>query len=348
MFKSVSTAVRFGTSGESSVADMFKSVSTAVRFGTSRESSVADLEQIHPYDIEEMDLRWQMALLTMRARRFLKKTRRKLTVNGNECLSTNRVVNTAQAVNTANRVSTTSTQVNTVDNLSDAVICAFLASQPNMPQLAYEDLEQIQPYDIEDIDLRWQMALLTMRARRFLKKTRRKLTVNGNECLRQKKDLTMHSWVTHLQNEELLRGLKKSELMVLGYKIDNYKKELGNESYNAVPPPYTRNFMPLKPDFSYTGLDEFVVKPVVENKSSEEETKAVRKNPDASIIEEWVSDDEEETMTQPKIAKKIVRPDIVKKELVNPRQQEKTVRKTIKKVEHNKQNTHRPRGNKRN
>ncbi|GKF96137.1 ribonuclease H-like domain-containing protein, partial [Tanacetum coccineum] len=31
-----------------------------------------------------MDLRWQMAMLTMRARRFLKNTGRRLTVNSNE------------------------------------------------------------------------------------------------------------------------------------------------------------------------------------------------------------------------------------------------------------------------
>ncbi|GJW89151.1 hypothetical protein Tco_0164491 [Tanacetum coccineum] len=39
---------------------------------------IEDLQQIHPDDIEEMDLKWQMAMLTMRARRFLKKTGRKL------------------------------------------------------------------------------------------------------------------------------------------------------------------------------------------------------------------------------------------------------------------------------
>ncbi|GKB31971.1 ribonuclease H-like domain-containing protein, partial [Tanacetum coccineum] len=33
-----------------------------------------------------MDLRWQMSMLTMKARRFLKNTRRKLTVNGNETI----------------------------------------------------------------------------------------------------------------------------------------------------------------------------------------------------------------------------------------------------------------------
>nr|GEV26455.1 hypothetical protein [Tanacetum cinerariifolium] len=46
-----------------------------------------DLEQIHLDDMEEMDLRWKMAMLTMRAKRFLKKTGRKLTVNGNETVS---------------------------------------------------------------------------------------------------------------------------------------------------------------------------------------------------------------------------------------------------------------------
>ncbi|GJR33283.1 ribonuclease H-like domain-containing protein [Tanacetum coccineum] len=55
--------------------------------------------------------------------------------------------------------------------------------QPNSPQLAHEDLQQIHPDDIEEMDLRWQMAMLTMRARRFLKNTRRKLTVNGNETI---------------------------------------------------------------------------------------------------------------------------------------------------------------------
>ncbi|GJU14380.1 putative ribonuclease H-like domain-containing protein [Tanacetum coccineum] len=65
----------------------------------------------------------------------------------------------------------------------DAVICAFLASQPNNPQLAHEDLQQIHPDDLEEMDLRWQMAMLTMRARIFLKNTHRKRTINGNESI---------------------------------------------------------------------------------------------------------------------------------------------------------------------
>nr|GFA29097.1 hypothetical protein [Tanacetum cinerariifolium] len=46
------------------------------------------------------------------------------------------------------------------------------------PQLDNKDLKQIDVDDLEDIDLRWQMAILTMRARRFLQKTGRNLGDN--------------------------------------------------------------------------------------------------------------------------------------------------------------------------
>ncbi|GJX59116.1 ribonuclease H-like domain-containing protein [Tanacetum coccineum] len=94
---------------------------------------------------------------------------------------TNSNISTNEADNTAYKVSAAHSQSNpaTGDNLSDAVICAFLASQPNSPQLAQEDLEQIDPDDLEEMDLQWEMAMLTIRARRFIKRTGRKLDVNG-------------------------------------------------------------------------------------------------------------------------------------------------------------------------
>ncbi|GKB23650.1 putative ribonuclease H-like domain-containing protein, partial [Tanacetum coccineum] len=78
------------------------------------------------------------------------------------------------------------------------------------------------------------------------------------------------------QYEQLLKRFEKSELMVVAYK--------------------TGNFMPPKPDLSFTGLEEFtnepvVIKPVVENseaKASEAKPKVVRKNNGAPIIEDWV------------------------------------------------------------
>ncbi|GKC59262.1 putative ribonuclease H-like domain-containing protein, partial [Tanacetum coccineum] len=92
--------------------------------------------------------------------------------------------------------------------------------------------------------------------------------------------------------------------------------------------------MPPTPDLSFTGLDEFVNKPVVENrKSNEQVPKVVRKNDDAPIIKELVSNDEEEDVSHPKTEKKTVRPSIAKIEFVKPKQQEKTVKKTVKQVE---------------
>ncbi|GJY41102.1 hypothetical protein Tco_0428372 [Tanacetum coccineum] len=64
--------------------------------------------------------------------------------------------------------------------------------------------------------------------------------------------------------------------------VDNCKKDLGYEYYNVVPPPYTGNFMPPTLDLSFTGLDEFVNKPVVKNRNSDEEvSKVVRKSDDS-------------------------------------------------------------------
>nr|GEX82455.1 ribonuclease H-like domain, reverse transcriptase, RNA-dependent DNA polymerase [Tanacetum cinerariifolium] len=77
--------------------------------------------------------------------------------------------------------------------------------------------------------------------------------------------------------------------------------------------------------------------------SSEEETKTVKKNNDDLIIKEWVSDDQEENVSQPKIEKKIVRPSVGKIEFVKPKQQKEIARKTVKQAEKHMQNTHRPR-----
>ncbi|GKF06758.1 ribonuclease H-like domain-containing protein [Tanacetum coccineum] len=95
--------------------------------------------------------------------------------------STNSNSITNEANNTSYGVSAAHTQSNPAsgDNLSDAVICAFLASQPNSLQLSQEDLEHIDLDDLEEIDLQWEMAMLTIRARRFIKRTSRKLDVNG-------------------------------------------------------------------------------------------------------------------------------------------------------------------------
>nr|GEV18196.1 hypothetical protein [Tanacetum cinerariifolium] len=55
----------------------------------------------------------------------------------------------------------------------------FLMTDYSFPKLDNEDLKHIDVDDLKEMDLRWQMAMLTMRARRFLQKTVRNLVANG-------------------------------------------------------------------------------------------------------------------------------------------------------------------------
>ncbi|GJV30493.1 putative ribonuclease H-like domain-containing protein, partial [Tanacetum coccineum] len=66
---------------------------------------------------------------------------------------------------------------------ADDVMFSFFVNQSNSPQLDNEDLEQIHTDDLEDMDFKWQVAMLTMRVKRFLKKTGRNLNFNGKETV---------------------------------------------------------------------------------------------------------------------------------------------------------------------
>ncbi|GJZ38255.1 hypothetical protein Tco_0584446 [Tanacetum coccineum] len=91
-------------------------------------------------------------------------------------------VNTANVyVSTANSSVSTDSTLDSTANLSDATIYAFLANQPNGSQLVHEDLEQIHEDDLEEMNLKWQLALLSMRARRYYQRTGKKITMNGSD-----------------------------------------------------------------------------------------------------------------------------------------------------------------------
>ncbi|GJS43075.1 ribonuclease H-like domain-containing protein [Tanacetum coccineum] len=101
-----------------------------------------------------------------------------LTTSGTS--STN-IINTANPeVSTGNtKVNTASTETSTA-SFSDATVYAFLSTQPQGSQLVHEDLEQIHDDDLEEMDLKWNMALLSMRARKFYQRTRRKIIIDGS------------------------------------------------------------------------------------------------------------------------------------------------------------------------
>nr|GEV26265.1 retrovirus-related Pol polyprotein from transposon TNT 1-94 [Tanacetum cinerariifolium] len=55
------------------------------------------------------------------------------------------------------------------------------ASQSNGSQIKYEDITQIDEDNIEETDIKWNMALLSMRADRFWKKSGKKITIQGSD-----------------------------------------------------------------------------------------------------------------------------------------------------------------------
>ncbi|GKE35351.1 ribonuclease H-like domain-containing protein, partial [Tanacetum coccineum] len=95
--------------------------------------------------------------------------------------STNEVNTANVQVSTANSTVSTDSTLDSTANLSDATVYAFLANQPNGSQLVHEDLEQIHEDDLEEMDLKWQLALLSMRARRYYQRTGKKITINGSD-----------------------------------------------------------------------------------------------------------------------------------------------------------------------
>ncbi|GJY01608.1 ribonuclease H-like domain-containing protein [Tanacetum coccineum] len=143
-------------------------------------------------------------------------------------------------------------------------------NQPNSPQLSHEDLQQINPDDIEEIDLRCQIAMLTMRARRFLKNTRRKLTVNGNETLSFDKS-KVECYNCHKRGHFARESAKLQEI-----KITRTRK--AQEGAEEGPNYALMAFSSLSSDSE----------PVVENVKamSVKKAKVVRKSDDSLIIED--------------------------------------------------------------
>nr|GEZ47153.1 retrotransposon protein, putative, Ty1-copia subclass [Tanacetum cinerariifolium] len=64
---------------------------------------------------------------------------------------------------------------------TDDLMYSFFANQSSGPQLDHEDLEQVDEFDLEKVDLKWQVAMISTRQKKFYKKTRRKLHFEAKE-----------------------------------------------------------------------------------------------------------------------------------------------------------------------
>ncbi|GJW99302.1 ribonuclease H-like domain-containing protein [Tanacetum coccineum] len=95
------------------------------------------------------------------------------TAKQTDCQKEFRKINTAGGTNSSSQVSSTPG--------ADEVVCSFFAQQTTSPPLDNEDLQQIDQDDLEELDIRWQVAMLTVRVQRFIKKTGRNLDFKGKQ-----------------------------------------------------------------------------------------------------------------------------------------------------------------------
>ncbi|GJW16553.1 putative ribonuclease H-like domain-containing protein [Tanacetum coccineum] len=112
-------------------------------------------------------------------------------------------------VSTAYGVSTSSgynSQRENSSSYTDELMYSFFANQSSGPHLDHEDLEQLDEFDLEEMDLKWQVAMISMRLKKFYKKTGRKLHFDAKEPVGFDKTkvecYNCVDWTDHAEDEQ--------------------------------------------------------------------------------------------------------------------------------------------------
>ncbi|GJX22752.1 ribonuclease H-like domain-containing protein [Tanacetum coccineum] len=331
-----------------------------------------DLQQINPDDLEEMDLRWNISMLTMRARRFLKNTGRKLDMANKEkirfdkskveCFNCHKRGHFARErreprnQDSRNREPTRRT-VLVEETTSNALVsqCDGFGydwsdqakeGPTNFALMAYSLISSTSSSNSEvsnDSNSRisvvsYKTGLESVEARLLVFKKNESVYEEDIKLLKREiylRDLD----ITELKRKLELVTKEKDEVQLTVQKFENLSKNLSKLldrqiinkcktrlGYNAVPSPYTRNFMPPKSDLVYPSLDDFVdesvsesivEKPTVETN----EPKTARKENGALIIEDWVSDSDEENVPKVKTVEMFNKPSFAKINFVKSTEQ---------------------------
>ncbi|GKC00605.1 putative ribonuclease H-like domain-containing protein [Tanacetum coccineum] len=79
---------------------------------------------------------------------------------------------------------TTSSSADASGNVLENVLHSFVAESDPQQQITYEDFDQIGKLDLEELDIKWQMAMLSVRINRFEKKAGRKFKFNNKDAAR--------------------------------------------------------------------------------------------------------------------------------------------------------------------
>nr|GEW49501.1 reverse transcriptase domain-containing protein [Tanacetum cinerariifolium] len=265
---------------------------------------------------------------------------------------TNETINTAHSISAASSKDQASTT-----SYVDDVMFSFFSNQSNDPQLDNEDLEHIDTDDLEEMDLKWQVAMLTIRVKRFINKTCRKLDLNGKEIVgfdktkvkcynchkrghfareyraprnqgNRKRDAPTRntpvdtSTTNALVVQDGIGGYDwrfQAEEELTNFALMAYASQGSSSSSSSSSSPSSDSQM-NESDLNDIHLNESeVLNNVFDSHKSNGDDNQVNDRSSAPIIEDWESDSEDENVFKPKEVKKIVRPSLEKIEFVNTR-----------------------------
>ncbi|GJX15963.1 hypothetical protein Tco_0216795 [Tanacetum coccineum] len=312
-----------------------------------------DLKQIDHDDLEEMDLKWQVAMLSKRVKQFYKKTRRKLIFNDKEPVAQDEPTEFALMAYTSN----SSGSDTEVQSCSKNCVKTYeklqkqfdeqrqTLSKANLEIVAYQlGLESVEAqlvvHQKNEVVYEEKIAVLEFEVKDKSNAITR-LKNQLDETLREKDDLKakLEQFETSSKNlNKLINSqISSKDKTGLGYgdqlnendssgselfnsvfdsrssdgddnqTNDRFKKDNG---YHVVPPPLTGNYMPPLADLSFAGLDDSVYRPTANKTSasvsqvetsitppsntSVEMPRVESVRPSGVIIEDWVSDDDED------------------------------------------------------
>ncbi|GJS40154.1 ribonuclease H-like domain-containing protein, partial [Tanacetum coccineum] len=293
-FKIVKQEVKGTASSSSSSSSQNMAFVSSPSSTNEVNTAYGDLEQIHEDELEEMDLKWQLALLSMRTRRFFKKTGRKITINGSdtagydkstvECFNCHKMGHFARECrgsknqDSRNRNQDSSRRTVNVEETSSKAMVAidgagfdrsYMADDEvptNMALMTFSDFEVRNDKTCSKTCLKSFKTLKTQLddLRIEFNKSEFNLATYKRELASMEEQLIFYkkNEVIFCEQLAVLKrdiSYKDSEISMLKRSqiTDKSRKGVGFVSYNVVPPPYTGLFSPPDLDLSYSSLEEF-------------------------------------------------------------------------------------------
>nr|GEX61240.1 hypothetical protein [Tanacetum cinerariifolium] len=213
----------------------------------------------------------------------------------------------------------TNESVSAVASVSAASAKVPVAAFPNVDTLSHA---QIDADDLEEMDLKWQMVMLTMRARKkgyFPRECRSPKDIRRNvQVETQRRNVTVETSTSNAlvsqfdgYDNQVFNSsvfdcdeMFSSESDVSMPASPIYARYHSGEGYHAVPPPYTGTFMPSKPDLVFH--DALTVNETVPtafnielSPTKPDKDFSQSNRPTAPIIEDWLSDSEDDYEGEP-------------------------------------------------